>query len=96
MHRTPVRPRRLIFAAWLPLAALAIVLATLPDAGSLEPAVFPADSQDPVGASALRVQLDPESGTLIQDTRPLDLSKAPDLRDALSRSDAGPADRSEA
>ncbi len=104
MHRTPVRPRRILLVSWLPLAALALILTTVPDASQYgngprsTEGIGPnatqgvtssaAEGVDTAGAAALRVQLDPESGALIQDTSPVAF-KAPELEIMLSRSDDG-------
>ena len=92
MHRTPVRQRRTLLVAWLPLAALALVLAFVPNAEQLPTSTPPAasvEAADPIGAAAMRVKLDPESGTLVHDTTPLAQNKAPELEAMLNRSDVG-------
>ena len=97
MHRTPVPPRRSLLAVWLPLLALALVLAFLPDSSQLssaaddpaDTAAYTTNAGDPVGAAAMRVRLDPESGTLLLDTSAVAADKATDLEAMLSRSDEG-------
>jgi hypothetical protein len=79
------------------LLALALVLAFLPNTSQLssaaddpaDAAAYKTDAVDPVGAAAMRVRLDPESGTLLLDTSPMATNKATDLEAMLSRSDEG-------
>lgn len=87
MHRTPVRGSRAVLAIWLPLLALAVVLAGLPR--DSRTTTVPEDSHSPVGSSALRVHLDPETGTLLPGAPPSSEFKAPELELMLSRSTDG-------
>jgi hypothetical protein len=89
MHRIPVQPRRVLLAAWFPLAALVLVLLTVPETDGIGAARPSVTAVDPSGSSALRVRLAPEDGTLIPDTTPIHASKSSELAEMLSRSDEG-------
>ncbi len=85
MPMTRVRPRNRLLAIWLPLAALALVILTLPHpprSAALDP-----DASDTAGMSAMRIQIDPETGTLQPLSTPPVPSKA--LMPSLSRSTEG-------
>ena len=87
MPKTRVRPSHRLLAVWLPLAALTLVLATLPHASQLTPATPALSGQDSVGMSSMRAFIDPETGAISSLPAPALSGKA--LMPQLSRSSEG-------
>ncbi len=87
MPKTRVRTSHRLLAVWLPVAALTLVIATLPDPTHLSPAT-PATPAIAMGTHSMRAYLDPETGTLGSMPTATTLS-AKSLDPALSRSSEG-------
>ena len=87
MYKTRVRPWHRLLAIWLPVAALTLVLATLPDPAKLTSATPGLSTPSEVGNSSLRAFIDPETGALSSQPAPRPSGKT--LMPALSRSNEG-------
>ncbi len=87
MPTVAMRSRQRLLALCLPLLAIVIIIATLPDASRILPSHAARQGISPYGAAAMRASLDPETGALSVNPTPAGSFKM--LDKALSRSSAG-------
>ena len=89
MKLTSVSHRLSWFGGTLAVIGLGFVLSLSSGPPTLDSVVTIAPASDlPAGSAALRVAIDPETGTLVPDHNPIK-SLDPDLQNMLSRSTAG-------